>query len=80
MDCIITGTQVRMARAALRWTAQELADYSGVGKSTIRRIEDTDDLPKARTDNIKAVYEAFVSTGKVRFEGETCVCVVGNNQ
>jgi DNA-binding XRE family transcriptional regulator len=35
----LTACQVRMARAALRWSVEELARHSGVSEKTIRRIE-----------------------------------------
>ena len=36
---MVTGTQIRMARAALKWTVEELANKAGVGKNTVWRIE-----------------------------------------
>jgi transcriptional regulator with XRE-family HTH domain len=39
----ITGAQVRMARAALRWSIAELAKRAGVGISTVQAIEGADD-------------------------------------
>jgi transcriptional regulator with XRE-family HTH domain len=35
----MTGAQLRAARALLGWSAQELADASGVGVTTIRKNE-----------------------------------------
>lgn len=35
----MTACQVRMARAALRWSVEELARHSEVSEKTIRRIE-----------------------------------------
>jgi transcriptional regulator with XRE-family HTH domain len=35
----ITGAQVRMARAALRWSIADLATNADVGGSTVQRIE-----------------------------------------
>ncbi len=35
----MTSGQLRAARALLGWTAQQLADASGVGVATIRRAE-----------------------------------------
>jgi transcriptional regulator with XRE-family HTH domain len=35
----ITGGQVRMARAFLRWSIADLADKAGVGISTVQAIE-----------------------------------------
>ena len=36
---MITSGQIRAARAMLKWTASDLADASGVGVATVRRIE-----------------------------------------
>ncbi|WP_159931218.1 helix-turn-helix transcriptional regulator [Oceanicoccus sp. KOV_DT_Chl] len=72
---IATGAQIRMARAYLRWSAEELAQASGVGLSTIKRIEKADDLPDVRTANLKAVCDALLKTGKIRFDGDKCVCI-----
>jgi transcriptional regulator with XRE-family HTH domain len=38
----ITGAQVRMARAFLRWSVAELAANANVGISTVQRIEAED--------------------------------------
>lgn len=73
---IATGAQIRMARAYLKWSAEGLANKSGIGLSTVKRIESSDGLPSTRIENLQAVYDAIVATGKVRFEGDSCVCVV----
>lgn len=39
----ISGAQVRMARAAVRWSLAELASKAGVGISTVQAIEAADD-------------------------------------
>ena len=67
---IFTGAQVRMARAFLKWSIAELAEKSGVGISTIQRIEGDDGFPTARGGNIDAVYKALVAAG-VTFLPET---------
>ena len=46
----LTGAQVRMARAALRWSAAELAEMAGVGISTVQRIETVDGVPTVAGD------------------------------
>ena len=35
----LTSAQIRAARALIRWSAQDLADHSGLGVTTIRRAE-----------------------------------------
>jgi transcriptional regulator with XRE-family HTH domain len=58
---MITGAQIRAARAALGWSAQTLADRSGIGARTIIRFEAVDDVPASRSSTlmeIKTVLEA----------------------
>ena len=43
MKTELTGAQVRMARAFLRWSVAELAAKANVGISTVQRIEAADD-------------------------------------
>ena len=45
---MISTNQLRAARVLLRWTAQDLADASGVGVATIRRIEVMEGFPLRR--------------------------------
>jgi transcriptional regulator with XRE-family HTH domain len=60
---IFTGAQVRMARAFLKWSIADLAEQSGVGISTIQRIEGEDGFPSARGGNIDAVYKTLSAAG-----------------
>ena len=39
---MIDGRQIRMARAGLRWTIDDLARQSGVSVRTIKRLEASD--------------------------------------
>jgi transcriptional regulator with XRE-family HTH domain len=58
---MITGGQIRAARAVLRWSTQKLADKSGVGARTIKRFETFDGIPPSRSSNLlelKAVLES----------------------
>ena len=60
--------QIRAARALLRWTAPKLADVSGVGVATIRRIELMDGLPSGQVRTIEALRSALEDVG-VEFIG-----------
>jgi len=58
---MLTGTQIRIARTALRWSADELASRSGVGSRTIKRIEMDPGLPNSNVSTLvklKATLEA----------------------
>lgn len=58
----LSADQVRAARGMLGWTAQQLAEHSGVSFSTIRRIE-APARPAIRDDNLRAVRAAFEKHG-----------------
>lgn len=58
---MISGAQIRAARALLRWSAQDLADRAAVGIQTIKRFEAVDGVPPSRSStllNVKAALEA----------------------
>jgi transcriptional regulator with XRE-family HTH domain len=69
----ITGAQVRMARAFLRWSVSELAAKAKVGISTVQRIEASDGSPMiaddlewraaARNEVLAAVKDTLIRAG-----------------
>lgn len=65
---MISTDQVRAARALLRWSAQQLADASGVGVATIRRMEVADGVPSGQIRSLLAIKTALESAG-VEFVG-----------
>lgn len=62
---MITSDQIRAARALIRWSAEDLAEKSGVGLSTIRRMEAADGVPSASGKNLAAVQTALEEAGVV---------------
>lgn len=65
---MISTVQVRAARALLRWSAQELADASGVGVATIRRMEVTKGVTSGQIRSLLAIQLALETAG-VEFIG-----------
>ena len=65
---MISTEQIRAARALLRWSAQNLADVSGVGVATIWRIELMDGVPSGQVRTIEALRGALEDAG-VEFIG-----------
>ena len=59
----LTSAQIRAARALIRWSAQELADASAVGVTTIRRAELTDSETKLTRVNDQAIRRALEAAG-----------------
>jgi transcriptional regulator with XRE-family HTH domain len=57
----LISAQIRAARALIRWSAQELADHSGLGVTTIRRAELHDSetqLTRVNDQTIRRTLEA----------------------
>ena len=72
MKTELTGAQVRMARAFLRWSVTDLATKANVGISTVQRIEaaedpavrdDLDWRASARRESIQAILETLIHAG-----------------
>ncbi|MEJ1117041.1 helix-turn-helix domain-containing protein [Phyllobacterium sp. CCNWLW109] len=59
----ITGTQIRAARALLRWTAEDLAKSAGVGVMTVRRAEADDGQPTITGANLKLIRITLEDAG-----------------
>jgi hypothetical protein len=68
----LTSAQIRAARALIRWSAQELANASSVGVTTIRRAELTQSETKLTRANDQAIRRALEAAGVefVDAEGE----------
>jgi transcriptional regulator with XRE-family HTH domain len=57
----MTGSQCRMARAALGWNAQKLATKAGVGLNTVNRFESGACRPRGVT--LEALTGALEAAG-----------------
>lgn len=60
---MITGSQIRSARAALRITAVQLAKLAGLGEQTIKRFEQSDGVPPSRSSTLIEIKKALESAG-----------------
>ena len=60
---IITGTQIRMARAAVGWSLAELAAKSGLSEKTIRRLEADEDPVNTTIKTLSAIKLALEAAG-----------------
>ena len=59
----LTSSQIRAARALLRWSAEDLAKESALGITTIRRAELAEDETSMTVANDLAVRRAFEAAG-----------------
>ena len=62
---MLVAAQIRAARALLRWSAQKLADESGVSWTTIRRMESVEGVPSATARSLKAIQDTLEGAGVI---------------
>jgi transcriptional regulator with XRE-family HTH domain len=60
---MLTGAQIRSARAALGWSARTLAETSGVGLRTLMRLEQYDDVPPSHVSTIVQIQSTLEAAG-----------------
>ena len=60
---MLTGQQIRMARSALKWSARELAERTGLAMKTIQRIEATDSTPASYFSTLTDLKTCFEAAG-----------------
>ena len=65
---MITSDQIRAARALLRWSGKDLAERTGLGFSTLMRLEVLEGVPSAQAKTLETIQKAFESAG-VEFIG-----------
>jgi len=65
---LITSDQIRAARALLRWSGKDLAEKTGLGFSTLMRLEVLDGVPSAQAKTLENIQKAFEKAG-VEFIG-----------
>ena len=65
---MITSDQIRAARALLRWSGKDLAEKSGIGFSTLMKMESDPGVPNSNFKTFDALKKAFEDAG-VEFIG-----------
>ena len=65
---MITSDQIRAARALLRWSGKDLAERTGLGFSTLMRLEVLEGVPSAQAKTLEAIQKTFEEAG-VEFIG-----------
>ncbi|MFK0335347.1 PAS domain-containing protein [Rhizobium sp. NPDC090275] len=71
----LCSAQIRAARGFLDWTAQQLAEFSGVSFSTIRRMEASH--ASVRADSVQQVRATFEKRGIVFVAGDDGLVSIG---
>jgi ribosome-binding protein aMBF1 (putative translation factor) len=65
---MVTSEQIKMARAALGWSIDVLAEKTSISSRTIKRIEATIGIPNATAANLKLIKQTLEQAG-VEFIG-----------
>ena len=65
---MISSEQIRAARALIRWSALDLAQNSGIGVATIRRIEMADGIPSSNAKTLDLIQKTLENAG-IEFVG-----------
>ncbi len=60
---MITSDQIRAARALLRWSGKDLAEKTGLGFSTLMRLEVLEGVPSAQAKTLETIQKAFEKAG-----------------
>ena len=69
---MLSSNQIRAARALLGWSGTDLADFSGVGITTLRRYELQRGIPSANTSVLMMIKKTLESAG-IEFTGDPLV-------
>jgi transcriptional regulator with XRE-family HTH domain len=60
---LITSDQIRAARALLRWSGKDLAEKTGLGFSTLMRLEVLEGVPSAQAKTLETIQKVFEHAG-----------------
>jgi DNA-binding transcriptional regulator YiaG len=66
---MLTGTQIRAARAILKWSTRDLADKAMIGIATVHRAEAVDDVPGMNARTLMKLKATFEQGGVVFLDG-----------
>ena len=65
---MITSDQIRAARAMLRWSGKDLAARTGLGFSTLMRLESLEGVPSTHAKTLEVIENTFNKAG-IEFVG-----------
>jgi transcriptional regulator with XRE-family HTH domain len=60
---LITSEQIRAGRALIKWSADDLAEASGVGIATIRRFESASGTPAGQLRILESIKKTLEKAG-----------------
>ena len=60
---MITSDQIRAARALLRWSGKDLSERTGLGFSTLMRLETLEGVPGAQAKTLETIQKTLEEAG-----------------
>ena len=66
---MLTGAQIRAARALLKITSSQLATLAGLSYAAVQRAESVDDIPNMQVKNLLAIKSTLERSGVVFIDG-----------
>ncbi len=60
---MLTGSQIRSARALLGWSSEETAAKADMTRQTLHRLESYEDVPPSRTRSLLELRRVFEEAG-----------------
>lgn len=70
---MLTGKQIRMALAGLRWTHAQLAKSAGLSLRTVQRAANMDGVPDMKAANLATIQAKLESAG-CQFVEDGVIC------
>lgn len=60
---MLTGSQIRGARALLQWSAERLGQEAGITRKTVERLEQHDGIPPSRSQTLMDLQATLEAAG-----------------
>jgi len=70
---MITGAQVRAAKALIKWSGSDLATNANVSISSIRRIEAGDGVPDSTSVKVLSAIQKALEKAGIEFIGSQMI-------
>ncbi len=67
---MITASQIRAARALVRWSAEKLAEQSDLSWKTIQRLESVEGVPSSNVRTLEAIKGALEAAGVIFIDSD----------
>ena len=67
---VITGSQIRAARALLNWSSEGAAEKAQITRQTLHRLESYDDVPPSRSHSLHNLQMVFEEAGIIFIDAD----------